>query len=162
METAVAVAGARFFSPVGELGLWAGPGGLCEVRWLKGREQADRPEVAHPVLARAVATLERYFRGHPLGDVPLDLSFLSPFRRRVMLTLKDRVPPGHVVSYGELACLAGHPGAARAVGTVMSQNTLPLFVPCHRVVGAAGPGGFGPGLALKQKLLRLEGFELAI
>jgi methylated-DNA-[protein]-cysteine S-methyltransferase len=161
METAVAVVGTRFFSPVGELGLRAGPRGLSEVRWLRKGE--DWPEAVHPVLAQAVSALERYFHGHGLSSkVPLDLSALTPFRRRVLLTLRARVPPGEVVSYGELACLAGHPGTARAVGGVMAQNNLPLFVPCHRVVGATGPGGFGPGLRLKQKLLRLEGFELAI
>ncbi len=161
METVVVALGTRFFSPVGELGLRAGPRGLSEVRWLRNGE--DWPEAEHPVLAQAVSALERYFRGHGLSSkVPLDLSTLTPFRRRVMLTLRTRVPPGEVVSYGELACLAGHPGAARAVGAVMAENNLPLFVPCHRVVGATGPGGFGPGLRLKQQLLRLEGFELAI
>lgn len=153
--------GTRFFSPVGELGLRAGPRGLCEVRWLRAGEHW--PQAEHPLLERALAALERYFRGRGLStEVPIDLSTLTPFSRRVMLTLRARVPPGEVVSYGELACLAGHPGAARAVGGVMAHNTLPLFVPCHRVVGAAGPGGFGPGLRLKQKLLRLEGFELDI
>jgi methylated-DNA-[protein]-cysteine S-methyltransferase len=161
METAVMAVGARFFSPVGELGLRLGTHGLCEVRWLRAGE--SWPQARHPVLARAVVALELYFRGDGLSaEVPLDLSGLTPFRRRVMLTLRAQVPPGEVVSYGELACLAGHPGAARAVGSVMAQNTLPLFVPCHRVVGATGPGGFGPGLRLKQKLLRLEGFELDI
>ena len=110
METAVAVAGARFFSPVGELGLCASPRGLCEVRWLRDQDSEDWGEAAeHPLLSRAMSALERYFRGDLLEEVPLDLSALTPFRQRVMLTLKDRVPPGHVVSYGELACLAGYP-----------------------------------------------------
>jgi methylated-DNA-[protein]-cysteine S-methyltransferase len=115
------------------------------------------------VLAPAVAALEQYFSGRRMSlQVPLDVSALTPFRRRVLLTLRDKVPPGEVVSYGELACLVGQPSAARAVGGVMAQNPLPLFVPCHRVVGADGPGGFGPGLSCKQALLRHEGFELDI
>ncbi len=164
METVGAAASTRFFSPVGELGLSAGDRGLREVRWLRhGEPWPAAPAGEHPVLVQAVSALERYFHGQRLSlEVPLDLSALTTFRRRVMLTLRDLVPAGEVVSYGELACLAGHPGAARAVGSVMARNTLPLFVPCHRVVAVGGPGGFGPGLAVKRRLLRLEGFQLAI
>ncbi len=162
VETAVVALGARFFSPVvGKLGLRGGPGGLIEVRWLRSGESWPREQ--HPVLAQAAAALEQYFSGRQMSlKVPLDISALTPFRRRVMLTLRAQVPPGEVVSYGELACLVGHPGAARAVGGVMAHNPLPLFVPCHRVVGVNGPGGFGPGLRCKQALLRHEGFELDI
>ncbi|MHC5071245.1 MAG: methylated-DNA--[protein]-cysteine S-methyltransferase [Planctomycetota bacterium] len=115
------------------------------------------------MLAQAVAALEQYFNGRQMSlEVPLDLSDLTPFQRRVMITLRTQVLPGQVVTYGELACLAGHPGAARAVGGVMAHNPLPLFVPCHRVVGVRSLGGFGPGLRCKRQLLRHEGFELDI
>jgi methylated-DNA-[protein]-cysteine S-methyltransferase len=72
-----------------------------------------------------------------------------------------RVPWGEVVSYGELAALAGRPGAARAAGTFCAENALQLVLPCHRVVAANGIGGYGPsGVGLKRRLLTLEGLEL--
>jgi methylated-DNA-[protein]-cysteine S-methyltransferase len=79
-----------------------------------------------------------------------------------MEVLMGSVPPGNVITYGELAVLAGRAGAARAVGTAMSSNPVPIFVPCHRVVAAGGPGGFGSGLEHKRELLALEGYELQI
>ncbi|MHC4078157.1 MAG: methylated-DNA--[protein]-cysteine S-methyltransferase [Planctomycetota bacterium] len=161
METMLVASGTRFFSPVGELGLRGGPRGLAEVRWLQTGDAW--PEEQHPMLAQAVAALEQYFSRRQMSlEVPLDLSDLTPFQRRVMITLRTQVLPGQVVTYGELACLAGHPGAARAVGGVMAHNPLPLFVPCHRVVGVRSLGGFGPGLRCKRQLLRHEGFELDI
>jgi len=93
------------------------------------------------------------------GQVPLDDSSWSPFRKRIYLTLRDQVYWGDTISYGELAALAGSPGAARAVGTAMSQNTGGPFIPCHRVVGAGGKlGGYSGngGLDLKRKLLSFE------
>jgi methylated-DNA-[protein]-cysteine S-methyltransferase len=95
-----------------------------------------------------------------LGDVPVDLSWATPFQHAVALTLRG-VPRGEVVSYGELAALAGYPGAARAAGTFCAHNRLMLLVPCHRVVGATGLGGYGSaGLGVKRRLLELEGVRL--
>jgi methylated-DNA-[protein]-cysteine S-methyltransferase len=67
------------------------------------------------------------------------------------------VPRGEVVTYGELAALAGRPGAARAAGTFCARNRLAPFVPCHRVVAANGIGGYGSlGIDYKRRLLALE------
>jgi methylated-DNA-[protein]-cysteine S-methyltransferase len=93
----------------------------------------------------------------PLADVPLDLDWATPFQRAVADVLRA-LPRGEVVSYGELAALAGHPGAARAVGTFCARNRFMFLVPCHRVVGSSGLGGYGSaGLAVKRRLLELEG-----
>jgi O-6-methylguanine DNA methyltransferase len=100
-----------------------------------------------------------FFRGENVhfGDVELDLSWATSFQRAVADTLR-RVPRGEVVSYGELAALVGHPGAQRAVGTFCARNRFMLLVPCHRVVGAEGIGGYGSaGIAAKRRLLALEG-----
>jgi methylated-DNA-[protein]-cysteine S-methyltransferase len=71
------------------------------------------------------------------------------------------VPRGEVVTYGELAALAGRPGAARAAGTLCATNRFAVVVPCHRVVGAGGLGGFGSlGLEYKRRLLRIDGVLL--
>jgi methylated-DNA-[protein]-cysteine S-methyltransferase len=92
-----------------------------------------------------------------LADIGLDLDWCTPFQRAAIETLRT-VPRGEVVTYGELAALAGYPGAARAAGTVCATNRFWLLVPCHRVVGASGLGGYGAsGTGLKQRLLELEG-----
>jgi O-6-methylguanine DNA methyltransferase len=83
----------------------------------------------------------------------------GPFARRV-LTLLRRVPAGSVVTYGDLARLAGRPGAARAVGNIMRHAREP-GLPYHRVIAAGGRvGGYGGSEALKQALLRQEGLTV--
>jgi len=86
----------------------------------------------------------------------LDLSGYTDFQKRVYRVLR-RVPAGKVVSYGELARSAGFPKAARAVGTAMRKNRLPIAIPCHRVIKADGSlGRYGQGIAWKRKLLEQE------
>jgi methylated-DNA-[protein]-cysteine S-methyltransferase len=109
-----------------------------------------------------VARLRAFFAGEDVrfDDVRLDLRSTTPFQRAVADALRA-VPRGEIVSYGELAALAGHPNAQRAVGTFCACNRLMLFVPCHRVVAADGIGGYGSaGVAVKRRLLALEGVEL--
>jgi methylated-DNA-[protein]-cysteine S-methyltransferase len=112
--------------------------------------------------SRAVAVVERlqaYFAGEPVTfeDVAVDLEYETPFLERCAHALRA-VPRGETVTYGELAALAGSPGAARAAGSFCARNRLGLFVPCHRVVSAGGLGSYGShGLAYKQRLLELEG-----
>jgi O-6-methylguanine DNA methyltransferase len=80
----------------------------------------------------------------------------SRFSIRVLSVVR-RIPPGRVASYGDVAALAGRPGAARAVGNVMRTCDDP-GVPCHRVISANGAlGGYGGNAALKAALLRAEG-----
>src|SRR5206468_8473336 len=90
-------------------------------------------------------------------DLPVDLTYVAEFNRHVLRELA-RVPFGEVVTYGELAARAARPRAARAVGTVMNRNPLPIVLPCHRAIGATGKlVGYGGGLERKETLLRLEG-----
>jgi methylated-DNA-[protein]-cysteine S-methyltransferase len=73
-----------------------------------------------------------------------------------------RVPYGTTTTYGALAAKVGRPGAARAIGTVMNRNPIPIVLPCHRVIGANGSlTGYGGGLDRKLQLLQLEGAILA-
>jgi methylated-DNA-[protein]-cysteine S-methyltransferase len=122
-------------------------------------------ELPHPSPVEAagahevVDLIQAYLAGDdvPLGKVPVDLEYESLFFTRCAEALRA-VPPGEVVTYGELAALAGAPGAARAAGTFCARNRLGLFVPCHRVVAAGGLGSYGSlGLAYKRRLLELEG-----
>ena len=113
-------------------------------------------ELAEDCLAR----LESFAGGEPevFADLPVVLTHLTPFQRRVVAACRA-IPYGKVKSYGEVAALAGSPGAARAVGQVMASNRLPLIVPCHRVVAAGGGlGGFSAphGKNLKRRLLEME------
>jgi methylated-DNA-[protein]-cysteine S-methyltransferase len=131
---------------------------------------APDPRAAAAPAARAltldvdelVGRLSDYLAGDdvPLDDVPIDLEWATPFQRAVATNLRQ-VPRGEVVSYGELAALAGYPGAARAAGTFCARNRFMLIVPCHRVVGASGIGGYGSaGIETKRRLLALEGFAV--
>lgn len=84
---------------------------------------------------------------------------MSPFTRRVLQTLK-RIPPGRVTTYGDVARIAGRPGAARAVGNIMRAADEP-GLPYHRVVAAGGRvGGYGDWPQLKVSLLSAEGLTI--
>ena len=79
-----------------------------------------------------------------------------------MLHELARVPYGQLDTYGSLAAKVGRPRAARAVGTVMNRNPIPIVLPCHRIVGANGSlTGYAGGLHVKRALLELEGATLA-
>lgn len=96
---------------------------------------------ARPVVENGLGQLSEYFLGRRRQfELALDNAGLSPFACRVHKELL-KVPYGQVVTYGELAALAGSPRAARAVGRVMASNPFPLVVPCHRVVNANGTIG---------------------
>jgi methylated-DNA-[protein]-cysteine S-methyltransferase len=118
---------------------------------------------------RVAAQLDAWFRGVTTEvDLDLDLEGTDGFRRTVFETLLKEVGWGETVTYGELAEMAGRPGAARAVGTVMASNPLPFVIPCHRVVAAGGRiGGYGgtaatasDNLRIKRALLAREGVTL--
>lgn len=94
-------------------------------------------------------------------DLSLDWSSLKPFQRRVLETAKQ-IPFGETRSYGWIAERIGKPRAARAVGQALRANPIPIILPCHRVIGSDGKlGGYAGGLALKRKLLTLEGAMFA-
>ncbi len=140
----------------------APPFGVGEL-WLDGGRvlwsELPRPSEPRPgtvpghVLAGRLAA---FFAGadDDFADVELDLD--EGFYGDCERVLRS-VPRGEVVTYGELAALAGRPGAARAAGTFCAKNRLGPFVPCHRVVAADGIGGYGSlGIEYKRRLLALE------
>ena len=94
----------------------------------------------HPLVER----VRSYFGGahDSFRDVGLDLEWCTPFQRAAVDAMRS-IPFGETASYGEIAALAGHPNAQRAVGSVCAANRFALFVPCHRVVGADGLGSYG-------------------
>jgi methylated-DNA-[protein]-cysteine S-methyltransferase len=106
--------------------------------------------------------VEYFEGGRSRFGMTLDLSQATPFQKRayrVMLT----IPFGEVRTYRWLAEKIGNPKALRAVGSANARNRWPVVIPCHRIVGSDGrlTGFSAPGgLALKEKLLKLEGIEV--
>jgi methylated-DNA-[protein]-cysteine S-methyltransferase len=138
---------------VGEL--WLDGATLLWHELPRGRGDGDLGVQLDHSLAERLAA---YFTGEQdsFDDVQLDLDGYTPFQSTVVETLRQ-VPWGEVVTYGELAALAGHPNAQRATGSVCAHNRFPLIVPCHRVVAADGIGRYGAsGVEYKRRLLELE------
>jgi len=153
----------------GRFWLAASPRGLCRVafpneeqasfrawleRWCGDGEVHEGPQA---FVGAAIEQLRSYFSGElKTFDLTLDLR-ATPFQRQVLHHVAA-IPYGQTRSYGQLAAALGKPNASRAVGAANAANPLPLFIPCHRVVGSGGQlTGFGGGVALKRRLLRLEG-----
>jgi methylated-DNA-[protein]-cysteine S-methyltransferase len=157
-------------TPLGPLLLARTERGLCRIGYdpvpdrdaeMLARVFGRRVLRAPGALDDARRQLDEYFEGRrQTFELQLDLGLSRDFSRRVLLELAS-VPYGEVTTYGALASRAGRPRAARAVGTVMNRNPIPIVLPCHRVVGASGSlVGYGGGLERKQALLRLESSDL--
>ena len=136
--------------------IWRANGVLVEHEFRFGQELTESG--SDPLVGRFRA----FLAGEPVdfGDVELDLEWATPLQRAIVDALRS-VPRGEVVSYGELAALAGRPHAPRAAGAVCAGNRFSFIVPCHRVVSATGIGGYGDaGVEVKRRLLALEGVHL--
>ena len=141
-------------------GLWAVCWPGCEVpSSLKLYPLSQAPAPVARVLKTTAAQLADYFLGCKVRfRAPLDLTPLTPFARKVLRAL-SHLPYGRTTTYGQLAKRIGSPAAARAVGSCLARNPLPLIIPCHRVLPRTGAlGGFSApaGPALKRRLLMLE------
>src|SRR5919201_1105530 len=152
-------------SPVGDLFLAATGRGVCRISY---RIEGQDEELARLFGVRVLRVplddvrreLDEYFEGRRREfDLALDLR-VAPFHEAVLHELA-RVPYGRTETYGSLAAKVGRPKAARAVGTVMNRNPIPIMLPCHRIVGANGSlTGYAGGLHVKRALLELEGAML--
>jgi methylated-DNA-[protein]-cysteine S-methyltransferase len=116
-------------------------------------------------VAAVVDGIRRYAKGEAVdfSAVPVDFSQSSPFNLAIWQAAQ-RLRYGEVTTYGELAARAGHAGEARAAGTALGRNPVPLVVPCHRVLAAGGRlGGFSApgGNATKARLLVHEQADTA-
>jgi methylated-DNA-[protein]-cysteine S-methyltransferase len=154
-------------SPIGELFVAVSDRGLAEISYdTRVEEQLELlARIGGPRVLRAPRAvdetrreLDEYFAGKRRAfDLTLDLRAMPPFTVSVLRELA-RVPYGETTTYGALAGRVGRPRAARAVGTVMNRNRIPIVLPCHRVVGSTGDlVGYGGGLERKVALLELEG-----
>jgi len=153
--------------PIGALTIGVSPAGLALVAFGRHPDVVERAaaRLGEPLAdgdgGAAAAELGEYLAGTRRAfDVPLDWSLTAGSQRQVLQTLRDTVPYGATVTYGELAARSGLGEAytaARGVGSIMGSNPLPVVVPCHRVLGSDSLGGFGGGRASKEWLLALEG-----
>ena len=158
-------------TPVGPLLVGVTGHGVCRISFdpepeheLEALARAYGPRVlrSRRPVDRVRLQLDEYFAGRRRRfDLDPDVRFVPDYHRRVLAEL-ERVEYGRTTTYGTLAALTGNPRAARAVGTVMNRNPIPIVLPCHRVVGANGSlVGYAGGLERKRSLLKLEGAILA-
>ncbi len=142
-------------SPFGEIGLLKEDENLLRVSFtdiaFKGLDAINNPYEFKEV----VTQLNEYFY-EGRKEFEIQYTFLSSsFRSRVYREML-KISYGTTLSYSELAAKSGNPKAFRAVGTACGLNPLPLIIPCHRVKGKSGLGGFTGGLDIKKFLLKLE------
>ena len=154
-------------TPIGPLLVGVSDRGVCRISFdaepehhleLLARQFGPRVLRSSKPVDRVRRQLDEYFAGKRRGfEVDWDIRRLPAYNQRVLAQLA-RVEYGTTTTYGHLAALTGNPRAARAIGTVMNRNPIPIVLPCHRVVGARGQlTGYAGGLDRKERLLRLEG-----
>jgi methylated-DNA-[protein]-cysteine S-methyltransferase len=129
-----------------------------------GSSPAGEIPTAHAELTELIwHRLQTYFAGDGfvVDDIPLTMD-APPFTRRVWHRLRA-IPFGQTETYGSIAADLSSPGASRAVGNACRTNPIPLFVPCHRVLDAAGKlHGYAGGLELKAALLECENAAVCV
>jgi methylated-DNA-[protein]-cysteine S-methyltransferase len=148
----------RVPSPVGDWVIEGSDDGLHRV-YLPHESEAVAPstEEVNPLVTGAARELGEYFTGERRSwDTPLMPLGGTEFQNRVWEVLRG-IPYGDTRTYGDVALELDLPGGARAVGGANGSNPLPIFIPCHRVVGANSMGGYAGGLEVKLFLLHLEG-----
>jgi methylated-DNA-[protein]-cysteine S-methyltransferase len=154
-------------TPIGPLLVGVSDRGVCRISFdadpahhleVLARQFGPRVLRSSKPVERVRRELDEYFAGRRRHfDVEPDTRFLPEYNRLVLGELAH-VEYGTTTTYGTLAAQSGNPRAARAVGTVMNRNPIPIILPCHRVIGASGSlTGYAGGLDLKERLLRLEG-----
>lgn len=113
-------------------------------------------EVETDLIKETKRQLEQYFEGsRQTFDIPLSVTG-TEFQKNVWKALQD-IPYGETKCYSEIAEYIGNPKACRAVGLANNRNPISIIIPCHRVIGKSGKlVGYGGGLHIKEKLLKLE------
>lgn len=136
-------------TPLGPLTLTEAAGQITALNWGTG------PNDPTPMLAEAAAQLRAYF-DRRLTRFDLPLHFGTGLHERVRRAMVA-IPLGETRTYGDLARALGLP--AQAIGQACGANPIPILIPCHRILGAQGLGGFSAGAGVETKvwLLKHEG-----
>lgn len=156
----------EYRSPIGTIRVIADETGikrveLFEDEWQEYIKENSDIAMDNELCGEAIKQLHEYFQGkRKYFDLPLSIEG-TDFRKKVWRALQT-IPYGEVKSYAELAEMIGNPKAVRAVGQANKANQLPIFIPCHRVIGKSGNlvGFAGNRTPFQQKLLEGEGFFL--
>jgi len=143
--------------------LWFDSKGVARLQF--NRQTSSTPEFSlpdnpPPYLELTIGQIRDYIAGKTVHfhSVPLSLPKAATQMQQTVWNAARKVPYGYTITYGELAQRIAGPSYARAVGSALRANPLPIIVPCHRIVAANGsPGGFSCGIDLKHALLALEG-----
>lgn len=165
-----AVSYAFFETALGEMAAAATASGVCRLQLrtagshdaLVEALQADHPGMAVRKAPKAFTELNRQLEAYFSGELQEFTVTLDPvgteFRRAVWEQTR-LIPYGSTITYGDLASRLGQGrSASRAVGNALGANPLPILIPCHRVLGSDGRlTGYAGGLAIKTRLLRIEG-----
>ncbi|ALM29634.1 methylated-DNA--[protein]-cysteine S-methyltransferase [Bacillus sp. FSL R5-0820] len=152
-----------YTAPIGALYILEKDGAIIEVKFddesFLVKKQRDRfKQEETPVLKEAKKQLDEYFKGdRKVFDLPLKQAG-SPFQEQVWEALST-IPYGESKSYADIAEAIGNPKAVRAIGQANRRNALPIFIPCHRVIGKDRTltGYAGTKTGMKAILLELEG-----
>ena len=148
------------FAAVNRRGLCAVDFGRRESDFLNGLDPRARLEKNPKAVQHVMAQLREYFAGgRSTFNLPVDISQLTPFQRRV-LEVTSHIVAGQVWTYHRVAERLGRPHSSRPVGQALASNPVPIVIPCHRVIASNGSlGGYsgGSGLKAKRWLLQLEG-----
>jgi O-6-methylguanine DNA methyltransferase len=137
---------------------------LTEERIIKTAAGSCREDQPPPYILEVIGKICSHLQGksQDFCDIHIDLQGVGSFARQVYAACRT-IPAGKTLSYGELAKIIAHPGAARAVGQALGKNPIPLLIPCHRVLtGNRKAGGFSApgGVETKAKLLAIEGVTI--
>lgn len=143
-------------TPAGLLGVAEKDGAVTNLWFETDRLPDIRPAPPTIAISRAASELLAYFAGE-LRDFTIPLAPRGTPYMMLIWELLRGVPYGETATYGEIAALSGNSRAARAVGLANNRNPVPIFIPCHRIVGSDGKlTGYRGGLELKRRLLGLE------
>jgi methylated-DNA-[protein]-cysteine S-methyltransferase len=169
---------ALFDTPIGTCGLTWNAAGVTGLQLPESTAEATRARVRRrwpgveevaappPEMQRVIERVLTLLRGETaeaetLADIPLDLTAVPDFHRRVYEVART-IPPGRTMTYGEIAKRLDAPHESREVGQALGRNPVAIIVPCHRVLGADGKmGGFSAngGVATKRRILEIEGAD---
>ncbi len=160
-----------YLSPLGKITL-ASDGKALTGLWFDGQKYfgatlcREHAEKDLPIFEQARQWLDRYFSGEIPDFTPLLKPRATAFQKAVWDILLS-IPYGQTITYSEIAgAIARQRGLARmsaqAVGGAVGHNPISIVIPCHRVVGINGSlTGYAGGIAVKEKLLRLEKADLS-
>jgi methylated-DNA-[protein]-cysteine S-methyltransferase len=147
-----------FQTAIGFVRVTAVPKGIAGIEFVDGepRDASDAPEF----LRQCAAQLREYFDGQRTSFHSLPIVWRSTDFQRDVWEAAEKIPYGETRTYGELADIVGHHGAARAVGTALGRNPLCIIIPCHRIIPAGGSpqecGHYAGGEWRKRWLLTHE------